>query len=331
MLSATRAELAYSMAGPMRRDQRGIRFKIHHIPKTAGTSLYHELKSLGLGTFPVHESCMEPHRLRGADAINMIMLRLPVSHVLSLFMHCKYYQWARAPSSSNRTPAFIDRQAMARWQRPSLAGLDGFLRHYLDAGTLPTERFGCYDPRDMQARALTCSDPRNWATHRLQQPGANDAAAAVAAVGSTASLQLVGLTEFFHESICLVIDRLGRPLPSMCDCASPNATTMRRQHVRYTHGVPRIEQPERRLSNATRQLVAALTRADERVYAAGVERMVRDLVDLEARTATRVLCDSALRRLPDAIVRQHASLAARRALDPTWPTTSRGVYRRNRR
>jgi hypothetical protein len=79
-----------------------VDLRIFHIPKTAGTSIHHELKALGHGAHEVREICMRPHLLHGPRAFNFMMFREPRAHVLSLFMHCKYHLWARAANATWR-------------------------------------------------------------------------------------------------------------------------------------------------------------------------------------------------------------------------------------
>ena len=152
MLSATRAELAYSMAGPCG-DQRGIRFKIHPFPDSRHLAVQADISALARlyeGPEPAASERCNQH----------VMLRLPVSHVLSLFMHCntisRRVRRAAAQPSSIVKPWPDGKGRALRF--------DGSFR-YLDAGTLPTERRSATSI----CRRAPVPDPRNWATHRLQQ------------------------------------------------------------------------------------------------------------------------------------------------------------------
>ena len=281
--------------------------RLFHIPKSAGTSLHLELKQLGLGHHPVRETCVPPHRLPESTRhpLHFLMLRAPRAHVLSLFTHCKYYQWLREANEPNPSrpridkvsrkpyawPPFIDTASLTRRHRPNANGLEAWLRHYIGGGNEAVERFGCYDPRDMTTRALTCTDSRNWATHALQ-PHANTRSTS-AAVNELASLQLVGITEFYHESMCLLRLRLEGRLPASCDGCDASSSSSSERHVRMTHGLPRLALAK--LPSETLDLIDAITRSDQTVYAAGVSRLRRDLLDAEAATGRRIICDETLR------------------------------------
>lgn len=141
------------------------------------------------------------------------------------------------------------------------------------------------------------------ATHDWQ-PGASDARRAVAEIESAARLQAVGVTELFHESVCLLLFRLRQWVPAMCDCANATAQSQR-SHIRFTHGVPHMD--VERLDGTDVEQIDAITRGDRRVHDAGVVRLVADLREVESQTGRQILCDATTRRL--ALAYPHLRLA----------------------
>jgi hypothetical protein len=167
---------------------------------------------------------------------------------------------------------------------PNANGFAAWLQHFAAAADDElVDHFGCYDPRNMQTRTLTCTDPRNWAPH-VFQPNASDVSAAVKEVTAPAPLQMVGLTEYYHETVCLLHFRWTRRWLAHCTCKDANATndsvtamaaaataattpaTPALPHVHYTHGVPHLRLE--RLPHETLALIDVVSERDQRVHAA---------------------------------------------------------------
>ena len=99
-----------------------------------------------------------------------------------------------------------------------------------------------------------------------------------------AELDVVGVTEHYAESVCLIVWRATGVLPSHCLCDSVESMV----EVHKTHGVPEHSLSD--ISNASRALIATLTRIDVQVHEAATTRFLRDVRAMEAAVGQRVLC-----------------------------------------
>ena len=174
-------------------DKTVVRFT--HIPKTAGTSLDLELRRrqyIVPGSHAGQERCFQAPGLcgqpmtscRGACGIvaasecnktsaqysgmklvDLVMFREPREHVYSLYMQCRYSIWGRYVTGVACNLLTGSRCANASSQFEAL-----FVRNHTDASgfrawvqwfahnfSKPVDAFGCYNPRNMQSRVLTCS------------------------------------------------------------------------------------------------------------------------------------------------------------------------------
>ncbi len=148
----------------------------YHIPKTGGDSfkylLRDELKRRGR-SFWSNEWC--PTRSNGTSTM---VFREPRSHVVSQYFECRDSEWALG----NRDKWATSHGAFPRnsTKRDPYAGFKQWIRHFANNGD---DDFGCYDPRDMQARYVTCSCERTCAHHLIQpRPTPARAAAGLAAL-----------------------------------------------------------------------------------------------------------------------------------------------------
>ena len=148
----------------------------YHVPKTGGDSfkylLRDELKRRGR-TFWSNEWC--PRRSNGTAAM---LFREPRAHVVSQYFECRDSEWARG----NKAKWEMLHGAFPRnsSKRDPYAGFKQWIRHFASGSQ---DDYGCYDPRDMQARYVTCSCERGCAHHRtLPRPTPSRAAAGLAAL-----------------------------------------------------------------------------------------------------------------------------------------------------
>ena len=107
-----------------------------------------------------------------------------------------------------------------------------------------------------------------------------------AAIANMELLEVVGLTELFEESWCLLEYQLRGRLGSGCACDDAAESTPRHAFITHnvsTHSVAAL---------STRSLAAidTITDLDRKLYAAAAKRFFRDVARVEAQTRTRVLC-----------------------------------------
>lgn len=291
-----------------------------HVPKTAGTSLKHDL--LETHSLPVAQSlehCAPSLRDASPDARLVVVVRRPRAHVLSQFMHCKYFHSGKRDAHSH--PAFDraedDALGFARW-------VEHFANHTRRLALQQrraVEDFACYNPLNMQSRYLTCRGldhvdpagrqcqflkvrhrPRGYdcfpRAHRCFGP--DDCVPSWPHVlAGLHEVPIVGVTEHYFETVCLVVLRMTGSLPAGCDCASranSTAPAAARESAaepegrlhRIRHGLP--ERHERDVPAGTWRVVDQITRVDSRLYAVALQRFLDDVRAAEEQTGVRLMC-----------------------------------------
>lgn len=99
-----------------------------------------------------HEWCQLPSASRRA-AVHLVMLRSPRAHVLSQYMECAYSKWGREVVSRSPQHREFPRRSSGQPTPAELAtDVDIWVRHFAPAWTPNNGNFGCYTPRDFEAR-----------------------------------------------------------------------------------------------------------------------------------------------------------------------------------
>lgn len=226
-----------------------LRVNFMHIPKTAGASFYSEMVGNGVlftGISPgMNEKCFY---FKGKKQFTMI--REPYSHVLSQYKMCKFSSWGKT-----KTCYFPANDPLGYW-------LNNF------------SGCNCYHPNNMQVRFLTCSN-KNIRGH-LDIDGFKYNVKK--AMKNLLSLKYgFGLTEFYTESVCLLIHNLGRRLPKWCFC-SDNV-----KHSHETHNVS--TQISISVNTVNRKKITELTNLDSILYEKA-KAVFLDRVDKLKKTIT---------------------------------------------
>lgn len=187
-------------------------FSYVHISKTGGASWVTELQSLlpTSNVFPKAPQGNE-HSVSFQNSLNkfdflsyhLISLRGPRQQVFSLFTECKYDSWGIAMTKDTEFPR------NGTTPEDDVRDFGIWVNHFLDASTkskpIRTHSFGCYRAANYQTNALTSTS---------SNPGHKEDTKAVLKPDLTRSLQVyesmdwVALTDFFHESKCLLYHRL---------------------------------------------------------------------------------------------------------------------------
>jgi hypothetical protein len=179
--------------------------RLTHIPKTAGITLDREVRALNYTLRSKdawdNEQCYPVWR--HPTAVNMVMLRSPRDHVVSMFLECRYHHGLRVGLGGN--PYF---QAKIAPHNDTEAGLVAWLSTFL-AGN--PHSLVCYDPRNLQTRALSCNARDPGASHRFTRN-----TSLIVALRNLHTVDVVGTTEAFHESLCLLRYRVDGALPADC-------------------------------------------------------------------------------------------------------------------
>jgi len=274
------------------------------IPKTASSSIQTDLLKRnvsGLGQLGQGERCADEQFVSGA--FNMVILRVPRRHTLSLFIECSHGSWAKkATSRYSRAhpelPFPRDPCGDPCVPEPGIkipqfeAWLDYFLRLQDERGFLgsPPEKalrggtqhlladFECYSPIELQTRQLGSNavcprghDPHHvLASATLPQP----AAELTTAVTRLGAYNFVGLAdELFPLSWCLLLHRLREPLDEWCFDASAAMTSSRIIHGR-ANVRPGAVAASALVSERVWAKVDRLTEQDTRVYLSAAWRLL---------------------------------------------------------
>lgn len=219
------------------------------------------------------------------------IFRNPIAHVRSQWNHCHHdLDHFFAPKDLPET--------MTSW-----------LRYWVNVGDEPLVRgkeegekrpellgFHCYIPWNLQSRMLSCTGsnrPHDDDLVKLDAWGRY-------AVNETKALQHVndlavaGITEYYHETMCLIHAKYRRTLPKECDCAGAAWKAFPMAHVDHKSGNYR---EEGQLSGEDLGLIRKLTRADRKVYRAALTRFVDDIRAVEENFGMKILCSNPLEDL----------------------------------
>ena len=190
-------------------------FHMTHIAKTGGRSVRVELQRL---VKPVAgaEQCYAPfvHQSR----INIVFFREPRSHALSMYLHGAYA--GRAARRRAAGYPFV--------RGDDMAGFGSWVSHFGIGWTPSRGDFYGYNPLNMQARTLTCTDNR-WNCDYLKEcdtpcahhvgRNASDAIPPLdVALAAVHTADFVGVLELLPESLCVVEYRKQGRLPAHCAC-----------------------------------------------------------------------------------------------------------------
>jgi len=252
-----------------------------HIAKTAGKSARVDLLS-AVRPVQAHECCW-PQKTDGLDVITF--MRDPVAHVYSQWNHCQ--------------------KNLDSWFNPKglPESFEGWLEYWANAGDEPGDSehgFGCYLPINLQARALSC---KAWpfkacpkATPALDTDVKtfpkfgvdNETALRHVSDDSPGGAALVGLTEYYQESLCLLHAKYRKRLPPYCDCRDEKAWAAFPGH-HFTHS-SEVAHDRVKLSAREVKLVHQLTDLDRRLYSVAQARFWAEVARVEEQFGTRISC-----------------------------------------
>ncbi|CAE7761860.1 CACNA1A [Symbiodinium sp. CCMP2592] len=249
-----------------------------HIPKVAGCSTVHDLGQIvGRENLYSDEICFSFSKL-AVFHHTVVMLRRPRDHVFSMYQHCYsgggpgYYAALKLMNAAPGEPGFSLPDTFGKWihswvTKPHF----GFYGVYAD-------EFHCYFPKDLQSHRMTCA-----------LPDEREATVSVAAaIENMKTASMVGITEAYHESMCLFAAKLTGSLPSYCDCENSTAWSAF-EGTDEDHGVSYNDTVEAQPPDVLAG-VDYLTQGDRQLYNASVERFIRDIKEVETNFGMKVLC-----------------------------------------
>eukprot|EP00435_Cladocopium_sp_Y103_P067893 s624_g30.t1 len=258
------------------------------IMKAAGCSVVSDLSSMvGRENIYSYETCF-----RFSDSANftalqdtVVMVRQPREHVFSQYQFCKlatdpgYRRIVRylegLPGEKNFHMTISFQKWMEEWTRSPRYGSYSILEDH---------EF-CFCPHNLQASRLACkNETLRSATVDLD-----------AAKHSLDAATMLGVTEAYHESVCLFHAHLLGELPDHCNCESPDDWNSYKE-TKETHG----ESYQGSIEDMPRETIAqvdAMTQQDKAIYQRGVKRFIADVKKMEKRFGTKILCQERLKML----------------------------------
>mmetsp|Transcript_102614 Transcript_102614/g.289974 ORF Transcript_102614/g.289974 Transcript_102614/m.289974 type:complete len:407 (-) Transcript_102614:38-1258(-) len=282
-----------------------------HIPKTAGASAFQDFQRLGFNLDVDNHWKGEHCANEKSGAHHLLFVREPRAHVLSQFLECAYVKFDSVQSG----PEGVARAFNITKDEPWTEKFTLWLQHFVNEHEAPDPGafnkscvvlrsrvqchldYGCYNPWNHQARVLACKSPMVHLSHFLitghplyavKEPAVGPPVAKLRRAG------FVGITELYHESICLLQWRVNGTLPFDCGCtAEAVAATGPRNHV--THGVPQHSVDD--ISPNSLVMVDAITAADRIIYMQALRRVLCELRALEDASGVKVFCEAKLAKL----------------------------------
>eukprot|EP00438_Fugacium_kawagutii_P025892 Skav233702 [mRNA] locus=scaffold1927:424700:425338:+ [translate_table: standard] len=140
---------------------------------------------------------------------------------------------------------------------------------------------GCYCPYNLQASRLACLTTRGPAKDCHKNV---DMDRAMTNLNATSML---GVTEAYHESMCLFHAHLLGSLPDHCNCESPAWDTY--HETKDTHGGRYLRSVDEAPSDVI-QKVDDITKDDQVVYRTAVQRFITDVEAMGQRFGVKILC-----------------------------------------
>ena len=233
--------------------------RLHHIPKTGGTSARLKLNSLGEWNIEHTECCFKSIPPQRAV---VSFIRRPRDQVYSQYLECRYDIWGKSVTKNTAFPrSSSDENDFAIW-----------LQHFEKS----KYNFNCYHPYNMQTRSFlpTCLDSHSYV--------AMDKSLAAAAIDNMLSMTAVGITHHFKLSICVIMYILTHQFPTECNCRQEFKT------VHETHGVP-VHSTES-LNASIMQYVHKNSHYDDMLYQAALIKFWNQVHTIEAITQSSLRC-----------------------------------------
>jgi len=262
-----------------------------HIPKCAGYTFMAWVKQSLNFSLGMSEHCVVGlQHLAGSDSRKRpffsILFRNPATQIVSQFMECRYDTWGINRTRGTEFPrGGEDVEDFATWLHhfASMPNGRGEKRSYEEAYNAA---YGCYDPRNMQRRYLTCVRSVGQSSP-FPHFDMGDFLPLDTAVMLVEQLDFVGVKEMLREGLCVYAALLGRKLPLYCDCDDHVHPVPAVSHL---HHIPRYEWGLGNLTCTARTTAAAFIGEDAVLYNKALDRFLNDLRRIEKERGMRIYC-----------------------------------------
>ena len=220
---------------------------------------------------------------RRPNAQRLVLLRSPRAHVLSMFKECRYNRWGVSLWKTNASHV------------PHGGTHQDDFEEWLEWYVNPHRQgwLGCYDPWNYQARAMTSSrrSPHDVGTGERHEPSADRA------IKSLFEMDWVGITDFYEESLCLLVSRFSTNaaqalFSTHCRCATRPRSILGSTEI-VTHGP--VDSTHLHVHPTIAMHMDHITRVDRSLFTVALRCLFGEIRRLEARVGHRVLCPEALK------------------------------------
>lgn len=296
-------------------------FSFIHISKTGGASFITMLlkylnksnmfpsKCIGaeFGVYTQHKRLVNEAFGQEAD-YHAVSLRSPRSHVYSQFTECKYDGWGKKVTDMTHFPrtginATSDEVDFNSW-----------LDHFVESdGIFHEDYYNCYHPANFQARYMgtDLSDKKNRALYhgvkRIMNKAHKFEPNIALAIDNTKNHDFVAITDFFHESACLLYYRLEFAdgtkrakeiedfISDKCHCEGRRLEDV---ELHITHHAEGRRSSMLDFPTSILDKIDALTKIDIILYKISLEQFLREIIWLESDEALgrTVLCEEKLEK-----------------------------------
>jgi len=234
-----------------------------------------------------------------ADSVNVVFLRSPRTQILSTFLECTYDEWGifNTGHYNEHVDGVFNKTGKRLPRFPRTGNQEADFQYWLDHFVqLSPDKVGgehdfrCVDPRELQTRHMSCSlgpvpYKNDWVNHALKDPP--DLARALR---NNQAAHLLGITDLYDASACMMFYRLTGLLTEGCACSdsAPVAWT------KVTHGVPSHSDE---MTYRAQRTADMLSKLDGPLYKNGLLRFLCDIRAFEAHLNQQVLCPTKLEKL----------------------------------
>jgi len=239
---------------------------IMHIPKTAGTSFTLDAPRYlpsGAGLYSMEASLHGLEKVVGIGQI-VTFVRHPTGHVYSQFLElADDDKWGKEILKD----------------RSKVKDVTTWLEQFFLSENIETNDPGGYHPFNMQARSFTNTGNDNHHYHIVDTEQA---------ISNMKKIKFVGITEYYHESMCLFFDKVqpAAAMPKWCDCKSPEWSQFTCTHE--SHNVRKHSLKD--LSERDLGMIAKLTQKDEALYKESLNRFFHEIDEFENRKQMKLSC-----------------------------------------
>ena len=257
-----------------------------HTPKVAGCSVVDDLSEMvGRDHIFSYETCFAASMDANGSSYfkdRVTMVRQPQDHVFSMYQFC-----AAAPDPLYQVFAGALEAVTGQSNHPLPDTFGKWIDEWHKSPrfgdyTIYQDVEGCYCPYNMQAARLACLTTRGPA---LDCHETIDMDRALKSLDETTML---GVTEAYHESMCLFHGHLLGSLPDHCNCESPAWAAY--HETKHAHG-QHYNQTIDDMPAEVIQKVDDVTKSDKVIYKA-VQRFIKDVETMEQRFQVKILCSA---------------------------------------